>query len=104
MSGRDIREMSFYGFCVHLDVELGHLWVEHDGTITWDQLQAIKCCVWGNDAAAIEVYPPQSQIVNSRNTRHLWRLGQGEFFPDLLGDRPQRDTLRSRYERAWEGV
>lgn len=90
-----------YEFEVQVDVTLGHLWVEHDGSITWDQLQAIKCAVWGNEARAIEVYPAQSQIVNSKNIRHLWRLGPTDFCPDLLGDFHPADTLEARCHLAW---
>lgn len=77
------------------DVIWGHLCVEHDGSITWDQLQAIKNDAWGSESLAIELYPSQTGTVNSGNWRHLWRLGK--FFestndidlPNLLEDRDQ---------------
>lgn len=97
-----ILQHTIHEFAVHVDVAQGHLWVEHGGTITWDQLQAIKCAVWGDEARAIEVYPAQTQIVNSRNIRHLWRLGATDFCPDLLGDQPVTDSLQARFERAWK--
>ncbi len=59
------------GFEVTVDDDLGHLSVAHDGTITWDQLQAVKNAVWGPEARAIEVYPRQGEVVNSGNWRHL---------------------------------
>ena len=89
------------GFRVCLDKTLGHLMVEHDGTITWDQLQAIKNAVWGEDARAIEVYPAESQLVNVAIMRHLWRLGPHEFAPDLLGSDPVEDDLQTRYAASW---
>jgi hypothetical protein len=44
----------------------------HDGErLTWGELQAIKCSIWG-DRVAIEVYPAASVAVGLRHTRHLW--------------------------------
>ena len=80
----DVRQIKVNGLSVTIDDTLGKLMVEHDGTITWDQLQAVKNAVWGADARAIEVYPVQAAVVNSGNYRHLWRLGPADFCPDLL--------------------
>ncbi|WP_198174373.1 DUF7694 domain-containing protein [Mesorhizobium xinjiangense] len=66
----------------------GLLSVEHDGTIGWDELQAIKNTWWGPETAAIEVYPPDRHVVNSLPMRHLWRLGPNDFWPDLTGCKP----------------
>ncbi|UWS78504.1 hypothetical protein N1037_14645 [Phaeobacter sp. G2] len=104
MSGHIIRNFLFESYRVHVDETLGHLWVEHDGSISWDKLQEIKNQVWGSETAAIEVYPPQSRVVNNKTIRHLWRLGEHDFCPDLRGGAPASDTLQSRYERAWSGV
>ncbi|APE43645.1 hypothetical protein BOO69_09630 [Sulfitobacter alexandrii] len=98
---RAFRRFEAYGFEVTVDVALGRLGVAHDGTITWDQLQEIKNLAWGTDACAIEVYPAGGNVVNSRNMRHLWRLGETDFCPDLLGADQAHDSLQSRYERAW---
>lgn len=84
---------------------LGHLIVKHDGRITWDQLQAVKNEVWGPDARAIEVYPAQGDFVNNGNIRHLWRLGPGDFCPDLLKHEASNvfddDNLEHRHLAAW---
>ncbi len=93
------------GFVCQLDEALGHLTVAHDGTITWDQLQAVKNAVWGKDARAIEVYPRADQLVNTGNYRHLWRLGRADFCPDLLhhsASRPSVDSLEARHAAAWK--
>lgn len=90
-----------FGFTVTLDVKQGHLTVQHDGTITWEQLQEIKNDAWGNDARAIEVYPADCDAVNKGNIRHLWRLGAHDFAPDLLGRDDHADTLASRHAIAW---
>jgi hypothetical protein len=42
--------------------------------ITWDELQRIKGEVGFGDAWAVEVFPPDSQVVNVANIRHLWLL------------------------------
>ena len=39
--------------------------------LTWDELQMVKCLVWG-DIVAVEVYPARFGVVNLRHTRHLW--------------------------------
>lgn len=42
--------------------------------ITWDELQSIKRgCGYASDWA-VEVFPPDSHIVNVSNMRHLWIL------------------------------
>lgn len=99
------RQIIALGFDVLLDDRLGHLMVSHDGSITWDQLQAIKSAIWGEDARAIEVYPAASDVVNSGNFRHLWRLGESDFCPDLLEHEPGNvfadDNLEHRHLGAW---
>lgn len=99
------REMLVLGHPVMLDSQLGHLMVSHDGSITWDKLQAIKNEVWGKDARAIEVYPRQGDVVNSGNWRHLWRLGEVDFCPDLLKHDPRHipgpDSLQHRHSTVW---
>ncbi|WP_210268951.1 DUF7694 domain-containing protein [Brucella intermedia] len=82
---------------VLLDELRGLMSVEHDGTITWEELQELKNEYFGPDVVAIEVYPPHSNVVNSLPMRHLWRLGAHEYWPDLTGQRPIGDlTLRDR--------
>lgn len=46
-------------------------WV--DG-ITWDELQRIKAEIGYGDVQALEVYPPDRDVVNDANLRHLWVL------------------------------
>jgi len=42
--------------------------------ITWDQLQAVKNYALGPDAAAVEFFPPENDLVNETNMRHLWEI------------------------------
>lgn len=95
------REVIVNGLSVMVDDQLGHLCVYHDGTLCWDELQAIKAQVWGPEARAIEVYPAASAEVNNRNARHLWRAGAFDFLPDLLGEDGHEDSLQARYAAAW---
>lgn len=112
MSGPEIRAhviQGLDGVFVQENVPLGHLIVEHDGSITWDQLQIVKNEIWGEAARAIEVYPVQADIVNTGNYRHLWRLGRGDFCPDLLGEGgvqvpPWDMTLEERCRSAWRAA
>lgn len=97
-------ETDILGFHVTVDDTLGHLMVAHDGSLTWDQLQAIKGLVWGAETRAIEVYPANSNVVNNGNFRHLWRLGADDFCPDLLGHVEPRQTLERRFHKAWDAA
>lgn len=42
--------------------------------LTWDELQAIKTEIGYGDWYGLEVYPPDSQVVNVANIRHLWLM------------------------------
>lgn len=39
---------------------------------TWHEAQRIKDEIAGEDATAVEVYPPRSEIVDDANMYHLW--------------------------------
>ena len=85
---------------IYVDHALNLLSVEHDGGITWDTLQAIKDQVFGPEAVAIEVYPPDSRVVNSIPMRHLWKLGPDDWWPDLGREgSSEARTLRETYFR-----
>ena len=42
--------------------------------ISWDELQAIKREIGFGDFWAVECFPPESDVVNVANMRHLWLL------------------------------
>lgn len=59
-----------------LDPKTGR-WV--DG-ITWDELQSIKTeCGYGRHDA-LEIYPPDGDVVNVANLRHLWVMRELQSF------------------------
>ena len=47
----------------------------NDG-ITWDELQDIKRQIDYGSFYAIEIYPPDHDVVNNANMRHLWVLNE----------------------------
>ena len=55
---------------------LGH-W---DDGITWDELQQIKNAVGFADKWVVEIYPPESDLVNVANMRHLTVLDEKPFY------------------------
>lgn len=65
------------GDVIRLSVNRTHVdpstmrWV--DG-ITWDDLQRLKSEAGYGDREAVEVYPPDANVVDVANIRHLWVL------------------------------
>lgn len=55
----------------------------HDGGVAfpWSDLQRIKDELCGAERVAVEVFPPQSQLVDDANCRHLWALPAGYALP-----------------------
>ena len=47
--------------------------------ITWDQLMQIKRLLGYADMCAVEIYPPDRDIVNVANMRHLWIVDMPDF-------------------------
>ncbi len=83
---------------IWLNDALGLLSVEHDGSIDWDTLQALKNEFFGTEAVAIEVYPPVKRVVNNITMRHLWLLGPDDWWPDLGREGTvEPRTLREAY-------
>lgn len=44
--------------------------------ITWDELQRVKNETLGPDVWCVEVYPPDGEVVDVANIRHLWPLDE----------------------------
>jgi len=47
--------------------------------ITWDELQQVKAAVGFRDEWAVEIYPPDDEVANVANIRHLWIVPAPEF-------------------------
>lgn len=59
------------------DMGDGHLRVRRlrgSRPLSWEELQWAKNEAWGQEAMAVEVYPPQSEVVDEAPIRHLWRV------------------------------
>ena len=44
---------------------------------SWYEMQRIKSDIAGQDATAVEVYPPQSEVVDGADMFHIWVLPVG---------------------------
>lgn len=50
----------------------------------WRHFQAIKNEIAGPERTAIEVFPPESQLVDAANEYHLWVLPEGYPLPFVM--------------------
>jgi len=59
-------------------------WDERTGRfrdgISWDDLQRLKAEAGFGDAWAVEIYPPEIEIINVAPMRHLWILAEAPAF------------------------
>lgn len=65
----------------------------------WRHVQSIKNEIAGPDREAVEIYPPESQLVDGANEYHLWILPPGQICQLGFRNReigPANDT----YDRA----
>lgn len=66
---------------------------DRSAIIDWRHMQAIKNEVAGPESFAVEIFPPESNLVDSSNERHLWvappnakrRKEWLQLLPQLLG-------------------
>lgn len=47
--------------------------------ISWDDLQRVKHECGLGDRCAVELYPPDNEVVNDANMRHLWLVDAPPF-------------------------
>jgi hypothetical protein len=47
--------------------------------ISWEELMAVKSQCGFSDHWAVEVFPPDNEVVNVANMRHLWIIPQPTF-------------------------
>jgi hypothetical protein len=48
--------------------------------ISWDELMKIKHQVGRGESWAVEIYPPESRVVNVANMRHVWLVEEPPAF------------------------
>lgn len=60
---------------------------------SWTHMQAIKEDIWPGDFA-VEIFPPQSQVIDMAPTRHLWRTDQIVSEAAVCSARLHRDVGR----------
>jgi hypothetical protein len=48
--------------------------------ISWDELQFIKHQIGRGNCCAVEIYPPDADVVNVANMRHLWLLPESPSY------------------------
>jgi hypothetical protein len=59
----------------------------------WRHFQAIKNEVAGPEREAIEIFPPESELVDAANEYHLWVLPEGHWSPlGMMGGRALLDA------------
>lgn len=60
-----------------------HLWIRHHAgeMPPWRDLQAIKNQLAGPDRVAVEVFPPEADLVDEANMAHLWVYPDGFVLP-----------------------
>ena len=71
-SGHDVTRMSVCRAAIK-----GDRWLDN---ISWDELQKLKAECGRGNKPAIEMYPPDIDIVNVANMRHLWILNEAPEF------------------------
>jgi hypothetical protein len=69
-----------------VDTDLGrvaHLWIRHHtGEMPpWRDLQWIKNAIAGPERVAVEVFPPQRDLVDEANMAHLWVYPEDYVMP-----------------------
>lgn len=47
--------------------------------ITWDEIQHVKSKLGYGDRCAVELYPPDTDIINVANMRHIWLIDTPAF-------------------------
>lgn len=58
--------------------------------IPWRDMQRIKDELFGEERAAVEVFPPSDELVDEANMYHLWVLPEGTRLPFTLAFRGHR--------------
>lgn len=60
--------------------------------ITWAERQRIKNELFGRERTAVEVMPPESELVDEANMYHLWVMPVGYVLPFTLAQRKRAEN------------
>ena len=67
----------------------------------WRHFQAIKNEVAGPEREAVEIYPPESELVDAANEYHLWVLPEGSWSPlGFVHGEPQLLDASNNHDHA----
>lgn len=89
---RRLRVMRSRSFLVQIFREHDHLRLTVNRTdwdetkkrwredISWDDLQRLKAEAGYDDMWAVEIFPPEAEIINVANMRHIWVLPEAPLF------------------------
>ncbi|MBS3914443.1 MAG: hypothetical protein KG003_08085 [Bacteroidetes bacterium] len=68
------------GDLIHLSIKRRDKEAIHD----WRDFQEIKNMLCGKETCALEIYPPESKLVDTANQYHLWVFDSGDYFPFMF--------------------
>lgn len=83
---------------------------DRSAIVDWRHCQQIKNEVAGAERTAVEIFPPESKLVDTANERHLWVLPPGETIPFAFDERlvmtqDEMEAVQGRTkarQRPWE--
>jgi len=58
--------------------------------IPWIEMQRIKNELFGEERVAVEVFPPESELVDAANMYHMWVMPEGFQLPFTLRREQQK--------------
>lgn len=72
---------------------------DHSAKHDWRDFQRIKNELLGTEEEAVELYPAESRLTDTKNEYHLWCV-RGKWWP-LIGWNEREVSETSRMQRPW---
>lgn len=69
--------------CVHLSIKRR----DREALRDWRHFQQIKNELCGKEWVGIEIYPPESKLLDTSNQFHLWVFDNDSYFPFIFQER-----------------
>lgn len=63
--------------------------------VTWSQKQRIKNELAGEHSQAVEIFPPQSELIDEAPMYHLWVIPEGAELPFTIHDGRRKEIEKS---------